>query len=80
MLLYPEVQKKAQAELDTVIGKSRLPTIEDRAQLGYVDRILKETLRWGPIGPIGRHKNHALVRPCRFTEFLTKPSRPTHLF
>ncbi|CAE6530860.1 unnamed protein product [Rhizoctonia solani] len=52
MVLYPEVQKKAQEELDTVVGNSRLPKIEDQAQLGYIERILQETLRWGPIGPI----------------------------
>lgn len=34
ILLYPEVQKKAQAELDEVIG-DRLPTLEDRTKLPY---------------------------------------------
>lgn len=29
MLLYPEVQKKAQEEIDRVVG-SRLPTLNDR--------------------------------------------------
>ncbi|KAJ1307183.1 hypothetical protein OPQ81_001299 [Rhizoctonia solani] len=52
MLLYPEVQKKAQVELDAVIGSSRLPNFEDRAQLGYIERIVQETLRWGPITPL----------------------------
>ncbi|KAL5634119.1 hypothetical protein ACGC1H_006074 [Rhizoctonia solani] len=48
MVLYPEVQKKAQQELDSVIG-NRLPTFEDRAGLGYIDRIIQETLRWHPV-------------------------------
>lgn len=35
MTLYPEVQKKAQAEIDTVIGADRLPSFEDRERLLY---------------------------------------------
>ncbi|CAE6414749.1 unnamed protein product [Rhizoctonia solani] len=52
MVLHPEVQKKAQEELDSVIGSARLPTFEDRAQLGYIERMVQETLRWGPVTPI----------------------------
>lgn len=29
MLMYPEVQKKAQAELDQVVGRDRLPTADE---------------------------------------------------
>lgn len=29
MLMYPEVQRKAQEEIDRVIGRDRLPTIEE---------------------------------------------------
>ena len=36
MVLYPEAVKKAQAELDTVIGKKRLPVLGDRPDLPYV--------------------------------------------
>ncbi len=32
-VLYPEVQKKAQAELDVVVGKNRLPDFNDRSRL-----------------------------------------------
>lgn len=32
---YPEVQKKAQEELDRVIGRDRLPTVEDEKNLPY---------------------------------------------
>ncbi|KAJ7263401.1 cytochrome P450 [Mycena rebaudengoi] len=39
MVLYPECQKKAQAEIDSVIGSSRLPTFEDRENLPYVECI-----------------------------------------
>ncbi|KIJ67856.1 hypothetical protein HYDPIDRAFT_147886 [Hydnomerulius pinastri MD-312] len=53
MLLYPEVQTKAQAEIDAVIGISRLPTFEDRASLPYIDAILRELFRWVPSVPLG---------------------------
>jgi cytochrome P450 len=50
---YPDVQRRAQAEIDSVIGRGRLPTFEDRASLPYVESVLRETLRWEPIGPLG---------------------------
>uniref|UniRef100_P9WEI7 Cytochrome P450 monooxygenase claR n=1 Tax=Ampulloclitocybe clavipes TaxID=56467 RepID=CLAR_AMPCV len=53
MVLYPEVQKKAQKEIDTVIGTDRLPTLDDRSRLPYIEAVLKEVLRWHPIGPMG---------------------------
>ncbi|KAF9225799.1 cytochrome P450 [Gyrodon lividus] len=39
MTLYPEVQSKAQAEIDAVVGLDRLPTIQDREQLPYVNAL-----------------------------------------
>ena len=45
MLLYPEVQRKAQREIDSVFGSTRLPALEDRADLPYVECILKEVFR-----------------------------------
>ncbi|KAG1822453.1 cytochrome P450 [Suillus subaureus] len=53
MVLYPDVQRRAQAEIDSVIGRDRLPTFEDRASLPYVESILRETFRWHPILPLG---------------------------
>lgn len=53
MVSYPDVQRRAQAEINSVIGKDRLPTFEDRASLPYVESILRETLGWQPIGPLG---------------------------
>ncbi|RXW19052.1 hypothetical protein EST38_g6810 [Candolleomyces aberdarensis] len=52
MMLNQDVQKKAQAELDAVLGH-RLPTMADRPNLPYVDAILKETSRWHLLGPFG---------------------------
>ncbi|KAH9952755.1 cytochrome P450 [Russula dissimulans] len=53
LTLYPEVQKRAQAELDSVIGRDRLPTFDDRPQLPYIDAMCKEVLRWRPALPLG---------------------------
>ncbi|RDB17752.1 hypothetical protein Hypma_001133 [Hypsizygus marmoreus] len=53
MLLHPAAQKRAQAELDRVIGDGRLPTIEDRPRLPYIEATLKELMRWEPVAPIG---------------------------
>ncbi|KAG2069064.1 cytochrome P450 [Suillus decipiens] len=44
MVFYPDVQRRAQAEIDSVIGRDRLPTFEDRTSLPYVESILRETL------------------------------------
>ncbi|KAL2871204.1 cytochrome P450 [Aspergillus lucknowensis] len=53
MALYPEVQKNAQEELDRVLGPNNLPTFEDRSRLPYIEAVVKESLRWHPVGPMG---------------------------
>ncbi|KAI0352606.1 cytochrome P450 [Trametes cingulata] len=51
--LYPEVQKKAQAELDAIVGPDRLPDFDDRDALVYVRAVIKEALRWHVVVPLG---------------------------
>jgi len=53
MTIHPEVQRKAHAELDRVVGSDRLPTFEDRSQLPYIEALCKECLRWQPAAPLG---------------------------
>lgn len=53
MVLYPDVQAHAQAELDSVVGPSKLPDFEDRPSLPYVEAVLTEALRWMPVTPLG---------------------------
>ena len=53
MALYPEVQKKAQMEIDAVIGNNRLPDFSDRDALPYTNAIVKEAMRWQPVTPLG---------------------------
>lgn len=53
MALNPEVQQKAQDEIDRVIGTSQLPTLADRDRLPYVNAVVKEVFRWHPVVPMG---------------------------
>ena len=53
MTLYPEVQRKAQTEIDQVVGTSRLPDFSDQDALPYVQAVLKEVLRWHPVASLG---------------------------
>uniref|UniRef100_A0A8H7XSH8 Cytochrome P450 n=1 Tax=Psilocybe cubensis TaxID=181762 RepID=A0A8H7XSH8_PSICU len=53
MILNPQIQAKAQAELDSVVGKDRLPTISDRPRLPYIRSIMAEVFRMGPSIPLG---------------------------
>ena len=53
LTLYPEVQKRAQAQIDSVISRDRLPTFEDRSRLPYIEAICKELLRWQILLPLG---------------------------
>jgi cytochrome P450 len=54
MVLHPDVQDRAHAELDRVVGQDRLPTFSDRASMPYIDAILREISRWCPPSPLGR--------------------------
>ncbi|KAG8988299.1 hypothetical protein FRB95_012093 [Tulasnella sp. JGI-2019a] len=52
MLLYPDVQSRAQEEIDRVIG-DHLPSLASRDSLPYLNALLTETLRWHPAAPTG---------------------------
>ncbi|KIJ28554.1 hypothetical protein M422DRAFT_235598 [Sphaerobolus stellatus SS14] len=52
MVMFPETQKKAQEELDKVIGQGRLPQFEDRSELPYIHALVKEVLRYFVITPL----------------------------
>ncbi|KAJ3485032.1 hypothetical protein NLI96_g5229 [Meripilus lineatus] len=53
MMAYPEVQQRAQEEIDQIVGGERLPRVEDRENLPYVDALVKEVFRFHPIAPLG---------------------------
>ncbi|PPQ81931.1 hypothetical protein CVT25_013779 [Psilocybe cyanescens] len=52
MAANPDVQKKAQAEIDLVIGTKRLPTLADRGSLPYIEAVYREVMRFNPPVPL----------------------------
>lgn len=54
MTIYPDVARKAQAELDAVIGQDRLPSFSDRDNLPYINAIVLEVLRWHAVVPTSK--------------------------
>ncbi|KAH6917898.1 cytochrome P450 98A3 [Coprinopsis sp. MPI-PUGE-AT-0042] len=51
--MHPEVQRKAQEELDRVVGTDRLPQMSDKENLPYINAIVKEAGRWHTVLPLG---------------------------
>ena len=45
MLLHPVAQRRAQEEIDCVVGHARLPDFGDRESLPFVDCVVKEIMR-----------------------------------
>ena len=70
LAMYPDKQRKAQAELDGVVGPGRLPDFDDFAQLPYLRALIKEVIRFWPVAPLGesvfdrRHGIPADERRC----------------
>lgn len=60
MLHHPDVMKKVQNELETVVG-NRFPKLEDRTSLKYTEATVYEILRMTNVAPLGkRHRNSEL--------------------
>jgi cytochrome P450 len=53
MVAFPETQRRAQAELDSVVGRSRVPSFSDLPSLPYLRAMVKEVLRWRSVLPVG---------------------------
>ncbi|KAI0082001.1 cytochrome P450 [Panus rudis PR-1116 ss-1] len=51
MIAHPEIQRRAQKEIDSVIGKDRTPVFDDINDLPYVRAIIDEVHRFRPITP-----------------------------
>ena len=60
MTCYPEVLKRAQEEIDRVVGTDRLPSFSGRSKLPYVEALMKETLRWENVVPVSMY-NHSFI-------------------
>lgn len=75
MAIHPDIQKKAQLEIDTVVGTHRLPEFGDRASLPFVEALYRELMRWRPALPLG--VAHATTTSDIYNGyFIPKGSRP----
>jgi cytochrome P450 len=45
MLIYPDIQRRAQKEIDLIVESDRLPDFPDIPRLPYLSAIIKEVLR-----------------------------------
>lgn len=52
-VLYPDAVRRAQQEIDDVVGADRLPSFDDIPNLPYVNAFLMEVMRWRPLAPLG---------------------------
>ncbi len=53
LTLYPDIQRKAREEILQVVGTNRIPNLQDRPSLPYLDAIFREIIRWRPPVPLG---------------------------
>jgi hypothetical protein len=72
---YPDCVRKAQEELDRVVGRSRLPTWDDEPKLPYIRAFVKEQHRWRTVAPLGnyvlfRTSNYLKLTICRIPSLL----------
>ncbi|OBZ79897.1 O-methylsterigmatocystin oxidoreductase [Grifola frondosa] len=78
MSRFPEVQRRAQAELSSVIGRGRLPAMADRHDLPYINALVLEVLRWIPVAPLGKRLNFPTLlyqTSCTIALYFSKVSR-----
>ena len=54
LMLHPDIQRKAQEQLDEVIGHDRLPDFDDLDHCPLIRAIVMETMRWQPVLPLGK--------------------------
>ncbi|XP_005414072.1 PREDICTED: cytochrome P450 2F3 [Chinchilla lanigera] len=68
LMKYPKVQARVQEEIDRVVGRSRLPSLDDRAAMPYTDAVIHEVQRFADIIPM--NLPHRVTRDTAFRGFL----------
>ncbi|KAJ2952089.1 hypothetical protein O0L34_g4359 [Tuta absoluta] len=53
ILMQPEVQDRVHEEIDRVVGRERLPTLDDRHNMPYTEACIRESMRMDPLVPMG---------------------------
>ncbi|KAH9971622.1 cytochrome P450 [Russula compacta] len=71
--LFQEVQKRAQAELDSVVSRDRLPSFEDKPRLPYIEAMCRELIRWQMVTPMG---TASLPQQCELRALTTTKGVP----
>jgi hypothetical protein len=61
MVLHPDAQRRAQKEIDDVMGTGRLPDFDDEMSLPYVSALVNEVMRWHPVAPVGTRRFPACI-------------------
>lgn len=52
LVKYPALQTKLQEQIDKVVGRDRLPSMEDKSNLAYLDAFIYETMRYTSFVPV----------------------------
>ncbi|KAK1164243.1 cytochrome P450 2J2-like [Acipenser oxyrinchus oxyrinchus] len=52
IMKYPEIQEKIQAEIDSMIGQARQPSMEDKPNMPYTEAVIHEVQRMGNVAPL----------------------------
>ncbi|MEE6491152.1 hypothetical protein FKM82_016111 [Ascaphus truei] len=52
IMKYPKVAERMQEEIDSIVGRSRFPSIEDRAKMPYTDATIHEIMRFCDVVPL----------------------------
>ncbi|KAM8911926.1 cytochrome P450 2C23-like [Lycaon pictus] len=67
LLKHPEVEGKIHEEIDRVVGRDRVPCMNDRAQMPYTDAVVHEVQRY--INLIPSNLPHAVTQDTKFRQF-----------
>nr|QLI62181.1 cytochrome P450 32 [Streltzoviella insularis] len=53
ILMRPHIQDKIHEEIDRIIGRDRLPNLDDRKNLPYTEACIREAMRYDTLVPLG---------------------------
>ncbi|XP_055992935.1 cytochrome P450 2F5 [Sorex fumeus] len=68
LMKYPKVQARVHEEIDRVVGRARLPTVEDRVSMPYTDAVIHEVQRFADVIPM--NLPHRVIRDTNFRGFV----------